>query len=394
MIYFDHNATTPIGPAARARLLELPELAFGNPSSLHPAGVAAREVVDRGRAELAAVLGARSAEIVFTGGGTEADVTAVWTMVWEGRARRECARIAFLTVEHPAVRAAIAQAQSLGLAQGVPVAVTAEGQVDLDSLDAAMKGPLDGLCLMHANNETGVVMDLDAVAQRVREHGVYWHCDSVQAAGKVPVRVLEGGLGAARTVALAGHKLGAPKGIGALYVRRGTSVTPLLPGGKQEGGRRSGTHAVRAIAAFGAAAKAACGGFVDGESAGDHARDLGLIGTLRDELETALLEFRGSVVHGSGQPRLPNTLSIALRTPGGQWADAEALMLALARQGIAVSTGAACAQGSRTPSAVLTAMGVSAVQAAATLRLSLGDGNHTGEVDEVVRALHTLLNDG
>jgi cysteine desulfurase len=393
LIYLDHNATTPVSSAARARLASLSELAFGNPSSLHPAGVAARSAVDRGRAEIATVLGARSGEIVFTGGGTEADVTAVWTMVWEGRARRERARIAYLSVEHPAIRAAIAQAEELGLAVGVEVGVTTSGQVDLASLDAACATPLDGLCVMAANNETGVVTDLEAVAARVREHGVYWHCDAVQAAGKVPVRVMEGGLSAARTVALAGHKLGAPKGVGALYVRRATQIKPLLPGGKQESGRRSGTHAVGAIAAFGAAALWACGSFVP-EPLEGQVRDIASIAALRDRLEGALTQIPGTVVHGRAEPRLPNTSNVALRTPTGAWADGEALMLGLSRAGIAVSTGAACAQGSRKPSAVLTAMGVSSAEAAATLRLSLGDGNTVREVDEVLRVLHTLLSHG
>lgn len=376
MIYLDHNATTPVCAAARQRLHELPELAYGNPSSLHPAGVAARAVVDRGRREVAGLLGARSTEIVFTGGGTEADVTAVWTMVWEGRARRARARIAFLCVEHPAIRAAISQAESLGLAEGVEIGVDADGQLDRGELASVCAEPLDGLCVMAANNETGVLMDLEAVAEVVERTGVYWHCDAVQAAGKVPLRVRDGALAKARTVALAAHKLGGPKGIGALYVRAGHDVLPLLPGGKQEGGRRSGTHAVGAIAMFGAAAQAVA------------SRDNRAIAQLRARLEAGL---PACVIHSQNQPRLPNTSNAAIRRPDGDWADAESLMLGLAKAGVAVSTGAACTQGSRKPSAVLTAMGVSAAEAAATLRLSLGDGNDAREVDEALRVLHSLL---
>jgi cysteine desulfurase len=380
MIYLDHNATTPLGAAARERLAALPADAFGNPKSLHPAGVAAKAVVDRGRAEVAGLLGARAAEIVFTGCGTESDVTAVWTMVCEARRRGELARIAFLCVEHPAIRVAIARAEALGLAQGLPVAVQSSGQIDFDDLDRVLASGVHGLCVMAANNETGVIADLEQIAQRVQGTAVHWHCDAVQAAGKVPVRVQEGALGAARTVAIAAHKMGGPKGVAALFVRRGTELDPLLPGGNQEAGRRAGTLAVRAIAAFGAAAQAASG------------RDMRATATLRDELERGLLALpAGGKVHGGERPRLPNTCSIALRTRGGEWASAETLMLGLAGQGIAVSTGAACTQGERKPSAVLTAMGVGSDQAAATLRLSFGEGNQRSDVHQVLTAISDLL---
>ncbi len=385
-IYLDHNATTPMGSAAADRMRALAQEDFGNPSSLHWAGAGAEAIVAEARRQVGELVGARGSEVVFTGGGTEADVTALWSMAMAAR-RRDPGRLpalAYLRVEHPAIVEGIGQLEALGLARGVCVEVDGRGQVVEASLREAA-AVSDGLCAMWANNETGALLDLELVAAVVAEAGIPWHCDAVQAVGKVPIDLARGPARQITTLAVAAHKLYGPKGVGALIVRRGAELVPLLPGGAQEGGRRSGTLNVPGIAAFGIAASEA-GARLAGDPTGAR------VGAWRDRLQAAILgRHEGSAVNGEGCGRLPNTLNVSIMGPGGEWADGEGLMLSLSAAGIAVSTGAACSAGSRRPSRILSAMGLEPARCHASLRVSFGHTNDEGDGARLLDALGRAL---
>jgi cysteine desulfurase len=378
--YLDHNATSPVSEAVAARVGELLRAGLGNPSAAHGAGAQARAVVEAARAGVAALVGAHPSEVVFTSGGSEACATAVGHL-WRQARRRGRQRPVLVAgaTEHPAVLAALGALAEAGEAQVRLVAVDGDGRLCASALRRELDGA-DGLCAMAANNETGVMTDLEAVAGLVAASGAAWFCDAVQAVGRVPLRFHEAAAGQIALMALSGHKLGAPVGVGALVVRRGVEVTPLILGGQQQRGRRAGTEPAAMLGGLEVAAREAA----DALAAGEPAR----VGALRDELERALLAaFPGSRVHGAGAPRLPNTSSVSLMLPGGLPADGESMVLALAERGVAVATGAACATGSGRPSHVLLAMGATAVEAQATLRFSLGRASSAEHVAAAVAAL-------
>lgn len=378
--YLDHNATSPVSEAVAARVGELLRAGLGNPSAAHGAGAQARAVVEAARAGVAALVGAHPSEVVFTSGGSEACATAVGHL-WRQARRRGRQRPVLVAgaTEHPAVLAALGALAEAGEAQVRLVAVDGDGRLCASALRRELDGA-DGLCAMVANNETGVMTDLEAVAGVVAASGAAWFCDAVQAVGRVPLRFHEAAAGQIALMALSGHKLGAPVGVGALVVRRGVEVTPLILGGQQQRGRRAGTEPAAMLGGLEVAAREAA----DALAAGEPAR----VGALRDELERALLAaFPGSRVHGAGAPRLPNTSSVSLMLPGGLPADGESMVLALAERGVAVATGAACATGSGRPSHVLLAMGATAVEAQATLRFSLGRASSAEHVAAAVAAL-------
>jgi cysteine desulfurase len=378
--YLDHNATSPVSEAVAARVGELLRAGLGNPSAAHGAGAQARAVVEAARAGVAALVGAHPSEVVFTSGGSEACATAVGHL-WRQARRRGRQRPVLVAgaTEHPAVLAALGALAEAGEAQVRLVAVDGDGRLCASALRRELDGA-DGLCAMAANNETGVMTDLEAVAGVVAASGAAWFCDAVQAVGRVPLRFHEAAAGQIALMALSGHKLGAPVGVGALVVRRGVEVTPLILGGQQQRGRRAGTEPAAMLGGLEVAAREAA----DALAAGEPAR----VGALRDELERALLAaFPGSRVHGAGAPRLPNTSSVSLMLPGGVPADGESMVLALAERGVAVATGAACATGSGRPSHVLLAMGATAVEAQATLRFSLGRASSAEHVAAAVAAL-------
>jgi cysteine desulfurase len=378
--YLDHNATSPVSEAVAARVGELLRAGLGNPSAAHGAGAQARAVVEAARAGVAALVGAHPSEVVFTSGGSEACATAVGHL-WRQARRRGRQRPVLVAgaTEHPAVLAALGALAEAGEAQVRLVAVDGDGRLCASALRRELDGA-DGLCAMAANNETGVMTDLEAVAGLVAASGAAWFCDAVQAVGRVPLRFHEAAAGQIALMALSGHKLGAPVGVGALVVRRGVEVTPLILGGQQQRGRRAGTEPAAMLGGLEVAAREAA----DALAAGEPAR----VGALRDELERALLAaFPGSRVHGAGAPRLPNTSSVSLMLPGGVPADGESMVLALAERGVAVATGAACATGSGRPSHVLLAMGATAVEAQATLRFSLGRASSAEHVAAAVAAL-------
>jgi cysteine desulfurase len=369
-IYLDHNATTPLDPSALEAMVAVLREGFGNPSSLHWFGQRARAAVEEARAEVARLVGASPAEIVLTGGGTEADNLALRGVAAKAREPRR--KIVCTAIEHHAVLHTL---KALG-EEGWPVErvrVTQEGLVDLDDLRTRLDDRTALLSVMLANNETGVLQPVAEAARLARERGVLVHCDAVQAAGKVPLAVADLGVD---LLSVSAHKFYGPKGVGALYVRRGTPMEPLLRGGGQERNRRAGTENVAGVAGMGRAAAVAHASL---ES------DAVRLGALRDRLERTLLALPGARRNGDA-PRVANTTSLSF-----EGADAEGLVMALDLEGIAVSTGAACAAGGTAPSHVLAAMGLPAERVQASLRFSLGRGTTEAHVDRAAGSVAVCL---
>ncbi len=369
MIYLDHNAITPMRPEAKAAVMAALDV-FGNPSSVHAAGRAARDLLDFARQQVARALGAAPAEIVFTSGATEAAAIAIRGALRAKEAGR--VRLVVTAVEHPCV---LSLARALER-EGTPltvVPVNRRGEVDLAAWCAAMDRDVVLACAMRANNETGVILDVPALAAAARDAGALFFCDAVQAVGKIEVDVRTLG---ADLLALTGQKLGGPRGAGALWVRPNLPLAPLF-GGEQERGRRAGTENLPGIAGLGAAIEVAVS---------RREEEAVRVARLRDRLEDALLSaIPGARLNGAGAPRLPGTLSITL--PG---CDAEALLMAMDLDGVCASAGSACHSGSTRPSGVLLAMGLSPDEAKATLRLSLGWTSTGAEVDAAARMVPAL----
>ena len=350
-VYLDHNASTPLDPRVLEAMLPILSEAFGNPSSLHWFGQRARAAVEEARVQAASLIGATPAEVVFTASGTEADNLALRGVAT--RAREPRRKLVVTAVEHHAV---LNTARALA-EDGFPVdtvLVDAQGRVDLDDLRAKVDDRTALVSIMLANNETGVLQPVAEAARLARERGAFVHCDAVQAAGKVPVdvRTLDVDL-----LTLSAHKIYGPKGVGLLYVRRGTPMKALVRGGAQERNRRAGTENVAGIVGLGAAALLA-----REHLEADGARLRGL----RDRFEAELLAIAGAARNGA-EPRVPNTTNVSFAGT-----EAEGLLMALDLMGVAVSTGAACAAGGIEPSHVLRAMGLPAERVQASLRFSLG----------------------
>lgn len=359
-IYLDHNATTPLDPCVLEAMVSVLREGFGNASSLHWFGQRARAAVDEARGEVAALVGGTPAEVVFTGSGTEADNLALRGVAAASREPRR--KILYSAVEHHAV---VHTARALA-EEGVPVEavrVTAGGMLDLDDLRAKLDERTALVAVMHANNETGLVQPVAEVVHLAHERGAMVHSDAVQAAGKLPldVRALDVDL-----LALSAHKIYGPQGVGALYVRRGTRMKALLRGGAQERNRRAGTENVAGIVGLGRAAALA---------ARDLAAEASRLAALRDRLESRLLAVPGARRNGDG-PRVPNTANVSFERT-----EAESLLLALDLQGLAVSTGAACAAGAMEPSHVLRAMGLPPERVQGSVRFSLGRSTTEEQVD-------------
>src|SRR5262245_24730750 len=340
--------------------------AFGNPSSMHWFGQRARAALDEARGAVAELIGASPAEIVFTGSGTEADNMALRGMA--ALAAGERRTVLHTAVEHHAI---VHTGRALA-EEGWPVQtvrVGSDGVVDMDDLRAKLDERTAVVAVMLANNETGVVQPVAEVARLARAKGALVHCDGVQAAGKIPldVRALD-----VDTLALSAHKFYGPKGVGALYVKRGARLRPLLRGGSQERNRRAGTENVAGIAGRGAAARIA-----RAELAAQSQR----LGALRDRLEARLLAIAGARRNGEG-PRVPNTCNVSF-----EGIEAESLLMALDLAGIAVSTGAACAAGAVEPSHVLRGMGLPMERVQGSLRFSLGRSNTEEEIDRAAAAV-------
>jgi cysteine desulfurase len=371
-IYLDYNATSPMTPSAiDAMTAALPE--FGNASSIHAFGQRAKAIVDDARAELAALIDADPSEIVFTGGGTESDNLAVRGGV---EALEPSGRRGVITsrIEHEAVLTTAAALERHGTPiTRLPVGTT--GVIDPAALAAAIDDRTAVVSVMHANNEVGTIQPIAEIAAIARTHGALMHTDAVQSIGKMPASVRALGVD---LLSLSAHKFGGPKGVGALWIRRGVRLAPYLTGGKQERNRRAGTENVPAIAGLGAAARAAR------EHLGAYAL---AIAPLRDRLEAGILAgVSGTAVNGDPARRVPNTSNISF-----DGVEAESLLIALDLEGVAVSTGSACSSGSLEPSHVLRAMGFSGGRTRNSLRFSLGPGNTVEEIDRVVAILPALV---
>ncbi len=357
--YFDHNATTPVSPDVLEAVLPAMTEVYGNASSIHHFGQAARHRLDDARKQVAALLGADPEEIVFTSGGTEADNLAVFGASAGGH-------VITTAFEHPAVLASAAQ-----LPEVTRVAVDGRGMVDPEAIRHALRPSTRLISVMHANNELGTVQPISEIARIAAEAGAVLHSDGVQAAGKIRVDVRE--LGVA-LYAISGHKVNAPKGVGALYVRKGTKLAPMIYGGRHERERRGGTENVPGAVGLGRAAA-----WIVEHGTAEAAR----VATLRDRLEAAVLErIADTHVNGAGAPRVGNTTNI--RFDG---IDSDALLIALDLRGFAVSSGAACSSGAPEPSHVLLAIGLTREQARSSIRFSLGRSNTVEQVDALVEAL-------
>ncbi len=363
MIYLDHNATTPVLDGVREAILPWLGARCGNPSSAHPLGEEAADALRAARGHVARLAGADPRAIVFTSGGTEATATALRSAVQAAGARRT---IVTSTVEHSATLEPLEELEAQGWTI-VRVAVDGEGRLDRAALDAALDERVALVSLQTANNETGVLFDLDGIGPACRRAGARLHVDAVQSLGKAPIDLR--GLDV-DYASLSAHKLHGPKGCGALYVRAGAPFAALLVGGPQENRRRAGTENVPGIVGFGRAAELAADA-LRSDAAARMAR-------LRDAFERTVLEHVPDVrVHGARAPRLPNTTNLAF---GGL--DAEALLLQLGAVGVCASAGSACHAQARRPSHVLLAMGCSAAEAAGSLRFSLGRTTRAEEIEE------------
>lgn len=370
--YLDHAATTPLRPDVLQAMLPFYQERFGNPSSAHAYGRQARAALEEARERIATVLGARRTEIVFTSGGTESDNLAVL-----GRARwslREHSRgvIAGTAIEHKAVLSAAAQAAREG-ATMVLLGVDTEGLVDLDEIDQALQEKPAVLSVMWVNNEVGVVQPIEQIAERCAASDVVLHTDAVQAFGRVPV-LLHSGIG---LLTVSGHKLGAPKGIGALYVRDGVQLVGLQHGGSQEHGVRPGTENIGAAIGLAVAIERA---------AVERDAEASRLGILRDHLQhTLVAAVPGLVVNAANGERAPHILNMSV--PG---VDQDALLVSLDLEGVAVSTASACQSGAGEPSHVLVAMGMS-VDDAAVLRVSLGRTTTSADIARAVDVIPRVV---
>lgn len=361
MNYFDHNASSPLSKVAREAMLPWLEQP-ANASSRHAFGRAARSAVDHAREQVATSVGAHPTQVVFTSGGTEADNLAIQGIC----ANLPVNQIVVSAVEHPAVMKPAIAMQRYGW-KVARIGVDARGEMDRGSLQAALKQPTGLVSVMLANNETGVLQDVSAIAEIARRHGVLMHTDAVQALGKVPLDFHALGVHA---MSLSAHKIGGPQGIGALVLDKRIDLQPLLYGGGQEKGLRSGSENVAAIVGFGAACAML---------------PLQSVEMLRDRLETGL-QALGAVIFGGQAERIGNTSFFAI-----DGVDGETLVMALDKAGYAVASGSACSSDSSDPSPVLMAMGVRSELAQGAVRVSLGPDNTAPQIDGFLQALRAEL---
>jgi cysteine desulfurase len=358
-IYLDNNASMPVLPEVVEAMRPYFGEHFGNASSIHHHGQETRAAVERARNSVASLLGCRVQEIVFTSGGTEGDNLAISGLTGEGD------HVITSSIEHHAVLHACRHLEEMGCAV-TWLPVDSRSLVDPDDVRRALRPNTKLISIMTANNETGVLQPVEDIGKIAAEADVYFHTDAVQAAGKVPIDVKNIGCDA---LSISGHKMHAPQGVGALYVRRGTHLQPLFYGGRHERSRRAGTENVPGIVALGKAADLAMQGFERGDDK--------KMSALRDRLQQGILaQVEEAAVNGEGVPRVRNTSNIYFDHIEG-----EAMVISLDLKGLAVSTGAACSSGAIEPSHVLTAMGLRADRARASIRFSLGKQNSDEDID-------------
>jgi cysteine desulfurase len=368
-VYFDHNATTPVDASAADAMMRVLREDYGNASSVHRLGQQAKSIMDEARTSVSTLIGAEPSELVFTSGGTEADNFALRgaAEALEPTGRKHLIATA---IEHEAVLVTLKALARRGWRTTL-LPVGESGIVSLDALTAALTDDTAIVSVMHANNELGTMQPVAELAALTRTKGALFHTDAVQSVGKIPVNARTLGVD---LLSLSAHKFNGPKGAGALWIKRGTRIAPILTGGKHERTRRAGTENVPAIAGMGVAAAQA-----RSKMAGESAR----VAALRDRLEREVLDrIPGTVVNGAREPRVPNTTNISFER-----IEAESLLIALDLEGIAVSTGAACSSGTLEPSHVLRAMGLPTHRAQNSIRFSLGAGNTDAEIDYLLEKL-------
>ncbi len=372
VIYLDNNATTKVDPQVMEAMLPYFSEYYGNPSSMHSFGGGVAAKIQQARENVARLIGASPDEIVFTSCGTESDGTAIRAAIESYPAKRH---IVTSRVEHPAIKNLFETISKKGY-RATFVPVDREGRLDLDYFYDSLTDDTAVVSLMWANNETGVIFPIEEISRKVKERGIVFHTDAVQTAGKIPIDLKNSGVD---MLSLSGHKIHAPKGIGVLYIRKGTKFSPFMIGGHQEKGRRGGTENTAAIIGLGKAA----------ELAKQHL-DSGAyrcVAELRDRLESGILaRVPHTLVNGDRIHRLPNTTSVAF-----EYVEGEAILLMLNEHGICASSGSACTSGSLEPSHVLRAMGVPFTAAHGSIRFSLSRYTIGPEIDLVLEKLPPII---
>ena len=372
-VYLDNNATTKVAPEVMEEMLPFFSDLYGNPSSMHTFGGQVHRKIEHSRESVASLIGALPEEIIFTGCGTESDNTALMSAV-ESLPRRK--HVITTRVEHPAVLNFCRHLGRKGY-RITYIPVNTLGQLDMDALLKSIDDDTALVSIMYANNETGVIFPIKEIAELLRERGILFHTDSVQTVGKVPIdlKTLPVDM-----LSLSGHKLHAPKGIGALYVRKGTRFSPYIIGGHQENGRRAGTENVASIIGLGKACELA---------KKDQEEEMQYLSALRDRLENGLLKCCPDVrINGDVNNRLPNTTNISF-----EYIEGEAILLRLNEYNICASSGSACTSGSLEPSHVLRAMGVPYTAVHGSIRFSLSRYNTDEEIDKVIELMPPIINE-
>lgn len=372
-IYLDNNATTQVAPEVLKEMLPYFRDLYGNPSSMHTFGGQVHRKIEEAREQVADLIGAEPDEIIFTGCGTESDNTALMSAAETNPGRKH---IITSRVEHSAILNFVKYLEGKGY-RTTYLPVDPEGRLDKAAFLKSLDDHTAIVSLMYANNETGVLFPIPEIGDIAKDRGILFHSDAVQALGKIPINVKNLPVD---MLSFSGHKLHAPKGIGALYVRKGTRFYPYLIGGHQERGRRAGTENVASIVAFGKACELA---------KEDLSRGITRVARLRDKLEKALIErCPDAVVNGDKENRLPNTTSISF-----EYVEGEAILLRLNEFGICASSGSACTSGSLQPSHVLRAMGIPYTAIHGSVRFSLSTYNTESEIDQVIEVMPSIIHD-
>jgi len=370
-IYVDNNATTRVAPEVVEEMSPYFSELYGNPSSMHFFGGQVQTKVEEARERVAGLIGARPQEIIFTSCGTESDNTAIMSALESNPEKRH---VVTTRVEHPAVKNLVGPLKREGY-RVTELPVDRDGLLSMDEVSRVIAEDTVIVSVMWANNETGVLFPVEEIANLAKSRGAIFHTDAVQAVGKIPINLAESQID---MLSLSGHKLHAPKGIGVIYVRRGTRFSPYIIGGHQEEGRRGGTENVPYIIGMGKAC----------ELAVNHLEDMNVrVKGLRDKLENGLLEkIPNSIVNGDRQQRLPSTSSISF-----EYVEGESILLKLSDHGICASSGSACTSGSLEPSHVLRAMGVPFTAAHGSIRFSLSSYNTEKEVDFILKVMPPII---
>ena len=365
MLYFDHSATTPIHPDVLSLINGLNQDIYGNPSSIHAAGRKAKHVVETARKQIAAAINCTPKEIIFTGGGSEANNLVLWNMIYRNRKH-----VITSAIEHPAILAVLRQLEHLAITHTI-VPVNKYGCVNPEDIDSAIKDDTGLITIMLANNEVGTVEPLQDIAKIAKKHNVLFHSDGVQVLGKLPIDVQELGVD---MMSFSAHKFYGPKGVGALYIKEGIAMKPIIAGGSQEKSLRAGTENVGGIAGLGRAAELVT------KSLSDVGRTLTALET---QFKTKFSEQHTNIIYnGFEDNHLPGLISLTI--PG---IASDLLLIHLDNEDIAVSSGSACSAGTISPSPVVKAMGISDKQNLETIRISAGRDNTSTEVDQLIKVM-------